>query len=96
VSAQGHVEGKGRLGTLGRRQRAGIPPTDEEQAMVKLLTGRNGGRASAPPPTVEAYDIEQEAYLLAEQRGFEPGRALDDWLLAESRFVDREAGHKLA
>ena len=38
--------------------------------------------------------IAQRAYCLAERRGFEPGRELDDWLAAEA-VIDAEllAGH---
>jgi len=38
--------------------------------------------------------IAEAAYYLAEQRGFEIGHELDDWLAAEAdveRSVDREA-----
>ncbi|HEY8051341.1 MAG TPA: DUF2934 domain-containing protein [Steroidobacteraceae bacterium] len=30
--------------------------------------------------------IAEAAYYCAEQRGFDPGRELDDWLAAESRI----------
>jgi hypothetical protein len=32
--------------------------------------------------------ISEAAYLLAENRGFEPGRALDDWLEAERKVKE--------
>jgi hypothetical protein len=35
--------------------------------------------------------IAKAAYRLAEQRGFEPGRELDDWLAAEKE-IDEEPG----
>ncbi|MCB1774249.1 MAG: DUF2934 domain-containing protein [Gammaproteobacteria bacterium] len=36
--------------------------------------------------------IAESAYFKAEQRGFAPGRALDDWLQAE-REIDEVLGH---
>ncbi len=43
--------------------------------------------------------IAQHAYYLAEQRGFEPGHELDDWLTAESNveeaFASSDQGSRL-
>lgn len=36
--------------------------------------------------------ISEAAYFLAENRGFEPGRALDDWLEAERKVKEDLAG----
>ena len=33
--------------------------------------------------------IAEAAYFRAEKRGFEPGKELDDWLVAETDFADR-------
>lgn len=32
---------------------------------------------------IDRWQIEREAYLRAERRGFEPGHELEDWLAAE-------------
>ncbi len=37
--------------------------------------------------------IADQAYQLAEARGFEPGHELEDWLTAERAIDDRLAGH---
>ena len=39
--------------------------------------------------------VEQAAYRLAEQRGFEPGHELEDWLQAEKE-IDTELGNASA
>lgn len=36
--------------------------------------------------------IGEAAYYIAEQRGFEPGHELDDWLAAEAQIHDQLAG----
>ncbi len=33
--------------------------------------------------SIDRWQIEREAYLRAERRGFEPGHELEDWLAAE-------------
>jgi len=38
--------------------------------------------------------ISEAAYFLAEKRGFEPGRALDDWLEAELNVKEVLTGRK--
>lgn len=37
--------------------------------------------------------IAQAAYYIAEQRGFEPGHEVDDWLQAEAQIYDQLAAH---
>jgi len=37
--------------------------------------------------------ITQHAYYLAEERGFEPGHELDDWLIAERDVEQASASH---
>jgi hypothetical protein len=37
--------------------------------------------------------IAQHAYYLAEQRGFEPGHELDDWLIAERDIEQLSESH---
>ena len=77
---QSGTEGTGR-----RVKKAGAAP-------VRRQPGKKSRTAAeAPPPTEvapgEAQSREQQialaAYVRAEQRNFEPGRELDDWLAAE-------------
>jgi len=35
--------------------------------------------------------VAQAAYYIAEQRGFEPGHEIDDWLQAEAQIYDQLA-----
>ncbi len=58
----------------------------------------------APPPPQSADDVEPQemdevqrliavaAYYRAEQRGFEPGHELDDWIAAEKEVRRRMEG----
>ena len=55
-------------------------------ASLKLLAAP-APRPPEVPPCMRQDMIEQAAYFRAEQRGFEPGHELDDWLAAE-REVD--------
>ena len=72
----------------------------ESTTRTRRAAGRTGHRSAAKPrpgapPEARMPDrwqlIEVRAYLLAESRGFEPGRELDDWLRAE-REVDSQFG----
>lgn len=79
----------------------------ESTTRTRRATGRTGHRpatksraaaSQAPGAAQQAQTpddrwqlIEVRAYLLAESRGFEPGRELDDWLQAE-REVDSQFG----
>ncbi len=49
---------------------------------------RPSGRPSFHPPMEAEWHrmIREAAYLRAEKRSFEPGHALDDWLLAEQEI----------
>jgi len=38
--------------------------------------------------------IGEAAYYIAEQRGFEPGHELDDWLAAEAQIHDQLAAQR--
>lgn len=40
-------------------------------------------KAAAFSAPIDRWQIEREAYLRAERRGFEPGHELEDWLAAE-------------
>jgi hypothetical protein len=50
--------------------------------------------SSFDPPMESEWHrmISEAAYFLAEKRGFEPGRALDDWLAAELEVKEVLAG----
>lgn len=50
-------------------------------------------RDSAPPMTAQFRRelISVAAYILAEQRGFEPGHEMEDWLAAEAQVDARNA-----
>lgn len=53
----------------------------------------NGFGGSRPYPLdadlPSREEIAKAAYLLAEARGFRPGRELDDWLIAERELKSR-------
>lgn len=59
----------------------------------KNTTSRN--KVSPPPidPQQRQQQIARAAYLRAEQRGFETGGELEDWLAAE-REVDAQNGER--
>ena len=40
-------------------------------------------KAASRAATIDRWQVEREAYLRAERRGFEPGHELEDWLAAE-------------
>jgi DUF2934 family protein len=40
-------------------------------------------KAASRAAPIDRWQIEREAYLRAERRGFEPGHELEDWLAAE-------------
>ena len=79
--------------TVRRNRRTVMQPT--AQAGVET-TGKRATRARAPHAktdssvTLSAQDrlqmIESAAYFRAERRGFTPGRAIEDWLAAESEI----------
>ena len=56
---------------------------------------RSPGRRIVSSPRARARQdmIRTAAYLLAEQRGFSPGRELDDWLAAERQIDSVLASH---
>jgi hypothetical protein len=66
---------------------------------VEKTPKRRAGRPTAKKPisnaasraaSIDRWQIEREAYLRAERRGFEPGHELEDWLAAE-RFLGGQA-----
>jgi hypothetical protein len=58
--------------------------------MLKTLKGKLFKKSTAETYLERELMIAKEAYLLAEQRGFEPGHELDDWFMAVS-MVDAKA-----
>jgi hypothetical protein len=57
----------------------------------KLPTPRGTPKQTAPFHADFQEQIRRRAYELYEQRGREDGRALDDWLQAESEVSQRKA-----
>jgi Protein of unknown function (DUF2934) len=51
-----------------------------------------GGPAESISDDERARKISEQAYLIAEARGFEPGHELEDWLTAERAVDARLAG----
>lgn len=56
---------------------------DDPTALIAAATAASGDRAGREARVAVA------AFYLAEARGFEPGRELDDWLMAE-RQIDED------
>ncbi len=61
--------------------------TNTASVPVMVATG-----SSAATSNIEEL-IRQRAYELSEQRGFEPGREQEDWLMAEQQVLAKRAGH---
>jgi len=61
-------------------------------ATVKKITPEIGSDPEEPCNAVDFPDrnarIAELAYYKAEQRNFEPGYELDDWLAAEREFIE--------
>jgi len=62
-----------------------IAPTDATESFIDL-----DGWAQADVDRM----ICEAAYYIAEQRGFEPGHELDDWLAAEAQIHDQLAARR--
>jgi hypothetical protein len=58
--------------------------------MLKTLKGKIFKKSTAENYLERELLIAKEAYLLAEQRGFEPGHELDDWFMAVSMVDAKE------
>ena len=58
--------------------------------------GASGPTQTAPAAQAEARTADHQiqvalaAYFIAEKRGFDPGRELDDWLAAEAQIASAE------
>ena len=61
------------------------------QAAKALLSEATEKYAEGFEPTLEERHnmIAKEAYLIAEQRGFESGHEMEDWLQAEATIASR-------
>jgi hypothetical protein len=59
------------------------PTKTRRDTRPNSLVTRSG---SSVGPARRRAMIAEAAYYCAEQRGFDPGRELDDWLAAESRI----------
>ena len=58
--------------------------TVEKTPKLKVNRSKKPLRESAlRTMAIDRWQIEREAYLRAERRGFEPGHELEDWLAAE-------------
>jgi hypothetical protein len=64
---------------------APLPETDSAAGIPERA------RAPNPDPELRRAMIAEAAFYRAEQRGFEPGRELDDWCAAESDIDARLA-----
>ena len=66
------------------------PTTHEHDKAVDPVMPHQGGRLMASDPghviPTSDEDLRRRAYAKFEQRGRENGRALDDWLAAESEI----------
>ena len=58
--------------------------------MLKTIKGKLFKKSTAEYYLERELMIAKEAYLLAEQRGFEPGHELDDWFMAVSLVDAKE------
>jgi len=76
--------------TVGRVQDGGLAAgTRVGELMTPGAPADTSSSPSLLPSAEERHArIAREAYLRAEQRGFEPGKEVDDWLAAE-RQVDK-------
>jgi len=74
-----------------RRKNPIAPPDSTADAIIET---QDEQPAEQTPEFIEHNErhalVRQRAYYLAEQRGFEPGREMDDWLVAE-RDVERSS-----
>ncbi len=67
-----------------------LDPTTQDHKVVDPVLPDQGGRLMASDPghviPTSEEDLRRRAYQKYEQRGREDGRALDDWLAAESEI----------
>ncbi len=73
-----------------RRPKRSTLPIQKTDAPVEVQNDQVSGETSAFIERDRRHAlIARHAYYLAEQRGFEPGHELDDWLTAETN-VERD------
>ncbi len=72
-----------------KSRRRAVPSKKEEQVATPVVR-INGSESVSLDSEARRAMIAEKAYFLAEQRRFEPGHELDDWLSAE-REVERVA-----
>jgi hypothetical protein len=58
--------------------------------MLKTIKSKLFKKSAAEDYLERELMIAKEAYLLAEQRGFEPGHETDDWFMAVSMVDAKE------
>ena len=68
----------------------GSSPRTRKSTTLKKTTPETSLLASSPDLESE---IRMRAYLLAEQRGFEPGHEHEDWVIAEQEVLSRHSQH---
>ena len=63
----------------------------QQTQIVKSKPAQKQAKAEAFEPNLDERHalIEKEAYLLAEQRGFDGDRQLEDWIQAETAIESR-------
>jgi hypothetical protein len=71
------------------RKPASVTPKPDTRAARPLST--NNVRAEASPEEIRRL-IAEAAYYRAQERGFEPGHELEDWIEAESEVMGRING----
>jgi Protein of unknown function (DUF2934) len=71
------------------RKPASVTPKPDTRGARPLST--NNVRAEASPEEIRRL-IAEAAYYRAQERGFEPGHELDDWIEAESEVMGRING----
>lgn len=70
------------------RHPAGVASGPPSSGSVEAPTGQGDPSASWPGNPESFFEaVAVHAYYKAEQRGFEPGRATDDWLAAERELL---------
>ncbi len=81
-----------------RRPKHRTPPKEATRAPIDTPNDWPEEEAAEIPADIERDQrhamIAQHAYYLAEQRGFEPGHELDDWLAAERNVEQAAAPHR--
>jgi hypothetical protein len=75
-----------------RKAAAPTPKPDTTISAPRVSTPSGGNVRTEPSRDDVRRQIAEAAYLRAKQRGFEPGRELEDWIEAESEVMGRING----